>query len=185
LTSTPGGRPDLVFIGLGSNIGDKRKNLDRALDALSRSGVEPVLSSLLYRTEPLEIVDQEEFLNQVALCRSVLPLDRILGVCLETERVLGRVRTRDKGPRLIDLDLLLRGDEVRKTPGIEVPHPRLHLRRFVLIPLVEIAPDAWHPILKMTAAELLERCPDRSRVEPLSDGPGGSRGGRAGGVRPR
>ncbi len=158
----------LAFIGLGSNVGEKRKNLEQALDALQRAGVQPVLQSSLYRTEPVDLLDQEEFMNQVAGCRSPLPLERLLGLCLEIEQALGRLRTRDKGPRLIDLDLLLYRDEVRRSAGIEVPHPRMHLRRFVLVPLVEIAPGAWHPVLKMTAADLLARCPDRSRVEPLA-----------------
>lgn len=165
MSSQPEKGLDLVFIGLGSNLGEKGMNLQRALDALDRAGVRPVLRSSVYRTEPLELVDQDEFLNQVAGCRSDLPIEALLGLCLEIEQSLGRVRVRDKGPRIIDLDLLLRGDEVRRSAGLEVPHPRMHLRRFVLVPLVEIAPLAWHPVLKMSAAELLETCPDQSRVE--------------------
>lgn len=162
------GPSGLAFIGLGSNVGEKRANLERALDGLERAGVQLVLRSSLYRTEPVDLLDQEEFLNQVVGCRSPLPLDRLLGLCLEIEPALGRVRTRDKGPRLIDLDLLLYRDEVRRSGGIEVPHPRMHLRRFVLVPLVEIAPEAWHPVLKLTAADLLAHCADRSRVDRLA-----------------
>jgi 2-amino-4-hydroxy-6-hydroxymethyldihydropteridine diphosphokinase len=80
---------------------------------------------------------------------------------------MGRVRTREKGPRAIDLDLLLHGDARVLKEGVEVPHPRLHLRRFVLVPLVEIAPDVVHPVSGLTARELLDRCPDHSRVRRL------------------
>ncbi len=80
---------------------------------------------------------------------------------------MGRVRTRHKGPRVIDLDLLLAGSDIRAGGGVDVPHPRLHLRRFVLLPLCEIAPGATHPVLRKTVAELLRDCPDRSRVEAL------------------
>ncbi len=155
----------LAFIGLGSNLGDRAANLARALDGLEQAGTRPLMRSSLYRTEPIEVVDQEEFLNQVIGCETSLSPEGILATCLAVERSLGRVRTRDKGPRVIDLDLLLLGLETRHGSDLELPHPRMHLRRFVLVPLVEIAPGAVHPVLKMTASELLERCPDRSRVE--------------------
>ncbi len=155
----------LAFIGLGSNVGDRAGNLSRALQAFERAGVRAVLRSSVYRTEPVEVIDQDEFLNQVVGCETILSPEELLSVCLAVEREMGRVRTRDKGPRVIDLDLLLLGDEVRVSPGFDLPHPRMHLRRFVLVPLVEIARDVRHPILGLTALELLARCPDRSRVE--------------------
>ena len=158
----PGG---MTFIGLGSNIGDRPANLSRAIRGLAAAGMEPCMPSSLYRTEPVEVVDQEEFMNQVVGFRTVLSPEQVLQVCLSVEGSLGRVRIRDKGPRIIDLDLLLAGEEVRKGGPVEVPHPRMHLRRFVLVPLVEIAPEVRHPVLGLTAAEMLRRCPDRSRVE--------------------
>ena len=118
-----------------------------------------------YRTEPVEVIDQEEFLNKVVGCETDLAPERILETCLAVEGTMGRVRTRDKGPRIIDLDLLLCGTDIRSVESLKVPHPKMHLRRFVLVPLVEISPAAWHPILKTTAVRLLETCPDRSRVE--------------------
>jgi 2-amino-4-hydroxy-6-hydroxymethyldihydropteridine diphosphokinase len=148
-----------LFIGLGSNLGDRTASLWKAAEALRTAGVTPALASSIYRSEPVEVIDQEEFFNQVIGCRTALPPETVLGHCLEVERSLGRVRTRDKGPRVIDLDLLLYGNEVREGPGLRLPHPRMHLRRFVLIP--------WHPVLGKSAAELLEVCPDRSRVERL------------------
>ena len=154
----------MTFIGLGSNIGDRAGNLSRAIRGLAAAGLDPCLPSSLYRSEPVEVIDQEEFMNQVVGCRTPLSPEQVLGVCLSVEGSLGRVRTRDKGPRIIDLDLLLAGEEVRNGGPVEVPHPRMHLRRFVLVPLVEIAPLARHPVLGLTASELLRRCPDRSRV---------------------
>jgi 2-amino-4-hydroxy-6-hydroxymethyldihydropteridine diphosphokinase len=157
----------LVFIGLGSNQGDREAYLSRAVEELRALGLECRLRSSIYRTDPVEVIDQEEFLNQVVGCMTALPPERILEICLAVEKSLGRARTRDKGPRTIDLDLLLCGDEIRENGALKVPHPRMHLRRFVLVPLVEIAPGARHPILGKSAAELLESCPDRSRAERL------------------
>jgi len=156
-----------IYIGLGSNVGDRVRNLSVAIDALSKSLDKPIARSSLYRTDPVEVVDQEEFLNQVAGFSADRTPEDILDLCLSIERNLGRVRTRHKGPRVIDLDLLLAGSDIRGGGGIEVPHPRMHLRRFVLLPLCEIAPDARHPILRRSIAELLRDCPDRSRVELL------------------
>ncbi len=159
----------LIFIGLGSNQGDRQASLKRAVEALKGPGVRTAFASSVYRAEPVEVIDQEEFLNQVVGCMTALPPEGILEVCLAVERSMGRVRTRDKGPRVIDLDLLLCGDAIREDAALRVPHPRMHLRRFVLVPLVEIAPEARHPILRKTAAELLRTCPDRSRVERLDE----------------
>jgi 2-amino-4-hydroxy-6-hydroxymethyldihydropteridine diphosphokinase len=155
----------LVFVGLGSNLGDRQGHLDRARRALEDHGLKLILRSSAYRTEPVEVVDQEEFINQVVGCKTNLSPEQILEVCLAVERSMGRIRTRDKGPRVIDLDILLSGDDIRSDDVLKVPHPRMHLRRFVLVPLAEISPGAWHPVLKRTAAELLSTCPDRSRVE--------------------
>lgn len=162
-----GERVELAYIGLGSNLGDRLQWLRLAAEALDNAGISVRQRSSYYRTEPVEVVDQEEFINQVVECSSALSAPQLLSACLQMERSLGRVRTREKGPRTVDLDLLLYGDAVLKTAGLEVPHPRMHLRAFVLVPLVEIAPDARHPVLVLTARELLRQCPDRSRVERL------------------
>jgi len=159
--------PRRVYIGLGSNEGDRAGALKRALERLEILGLRPLLKSALYLTAPVEVIDQDEFINQVVEIETDLPPELILESCLAVEQSMGRVRTLDKGPRRIDLDLLLAGEDVRDGGTLKVPHPRMHLRRFVLVPLVEIAPAAWHPILKSTAAELLRICPDRSRVERL------------------
>jgi 2-amino-4-hydroxy-6-hydroxymethyldihydropteridine diphosphokinase len=160
-------RGTLVFLGLGSNLGDRPARLHEALERLGSGIVTVRRRSALYRTEPVEVTDQDEFLNQVVAAETELDPAALVRSCLEVERQMGRVRTRDKGPRAIDLDLLLHGDTVLHQEGVEVPHPRLHLRRFVLVPLVEIAPDVSHPVFQMTAKQLLDRCPDHSRVRRL------------------
>jgi len=167
---TSGGEMPVAYIGLGSNLGDRLQALRLGAEALEKAGVRVLKRSSLYRTDPVEVVDQGEFVNQVLGCSADLPPDEILAIGLGIERSLGRTRTRDKGPRTLDIDLLLHADTILRTVGLEVPHPRMHLRAFVLVPLVEIAPDARHPVLRLTARELLERCPDRSRVERIAEG---------------
>jgi 2-amino-4-hydroxy-6-hydroxymethyldihydropteridine diphosphokinase len=156
-----------IYIGLGSNVGDRSRNLEAAIGALSKSLDRRLVRSSVYRSDPVEVTDQEEFLNQVVGFSSASTPEAILEICLGIETAMGRTRTRHKGPRVIDLDLLLAGSDIKAGGGIDVPHPRMHLRRFVLLPLCEIAPAARHPVLGRTVAELLMTCPDRSRVERL------------------
>jgi 2-amino-4-hydroxy-6-hydroxymethyldihydropteridine diphosphokinase len=153
-----------VFIGLGANIGDREGSLAEAVRRLEAEVGPVVLRSSTYRTDPVEVVDQAEFLNQVVAIETAFPPAALLARLLAIERGMGRVRARDKGPRTIDLDLLLHGGAIVREPGLEVPHPRLHLRRFVLVPLAEIAPNLAHPVLGEAMRALLERCPDRARV---------------------
>ncbi len=154
-----------AFLGLGSNVGDRKAALALAIEALGGEPLRLISRSSLYRTDPVEVIDQEEFLNQVVAVETGLEPAALLALCLKIEGTLGRVRKRDKGPRILDLDLLLHGDAVLRSTGLVVPHPRLHLRRFVLVPLAEIAPEVRHPVLGLTAAEMLQCCPDRSRVD--------------------
>ena len=170
----------VAFIGIGSNLGERAENLRVAIELLEEKEVKSDLRSSVYSAEPVEVVDQPEFLNQVIGCRTGLPPEGLMDVCLGVERAMGRVRSRARGPRLIDLDLLLFGDEVRDSQTLILPHPRMHLRRFVLVPFAEIAPEARHPILGATVAALLERCPDRSRVDRA-----GPRAGDCAGRGPR
>ncbi|HET8647048.1 MAG TPA: 2-amino-4-hydroxy-6-hydroxymethyldihydropteridine diphosphokinase [Vicinamibacteria bacterium] len=157
-----------VYIGLGSNVGDRERALEQALEALARRGLTPAARSSLYLTEPVDAPPQEWFLNAAAGFQTAFSPEEVLRACLEVEKDMGRVRTVLRGPRSIDLDLLLHGQAVRRTPELTLPHPRLHQRLFVLVPLSEIAPAAVHPLLGATVAELRARCPDRSRVLPLT-----------------
>ena len=153
-----------VFIGLGSNLGDREDALARGRRALEAHGLHIAVASSLYETEPVGGPAQEWFLNQVIGGDTALSPEALLAACLAAEQEQGRVRTVPGGPRTLDADLLLYGDEVREDGALSLPHPRLHQRRFVLVPLVEVAPAARHPRLGLTAQQLLARCPDRSQV---------------------
>jgi 2-amino-4-hydroxy-6-hydroxymethyldihydropteridine diphosphokinase len=155
---------DAVFLGLGSNLGDRERTIERATVMLGQRGFDLTRSSSLYLTQPVGGPRQDWFVNAVVGGRTALPPEQLMSACLEVERILGRVRSVPNAPRTIDIDLLLYGDEVRRGPDLTLPHPRLPERRFVLVPLVEIAPALRHPVLGLTASELLERCPDRSEV---------------------
>ena len=157
-----------VYLSLGSNLGDRQANLHTAIVKLVSLG-EVIKVSCLYETEPVELREQPWFLNCAVLMQTeLLPgifLRRILGI----EREMGRKRTRPKGPRTIDIDILLFGNATIETPELRVPHPAMHKRRFVLAPLAEIAAEVRHPVMKRTARELLEALPpERAKVKRLS-----------------
>ena len=144
----------LAYLSLGSNVGDRAANLQAAISALSALGEVTKLSSF-YETEPVEFTAQAWFLNCVLELDTTLSPRELIGAMLAVEQRMGRRREKTKGPRNIDLDLLLYEDRVVEEQGLKVPHPAMHERRFVLAPLVEIAPDVTHPRLKKTARELL------------------------------
>jgi 2-amino-4-hydroxy-6-hydroxymethyldihydropteridine diphosphokinase len=154
-----------VFLGLGSNLGDREATLAAALERLATRGFVVRLRSSNWLTEPVGGPPQGWFLNAVVGGETALEPLPLLAACLATELELGRVRTSRNGPRTIDVDILFHGMQRIELPGLVLPHPRLHERRFVLAPLAEIAPQLLHPTLGRTAAELLALCPDRSAVE--------------------
>jgi 2-amino-4-hydroxy-6-hydroxymethyldihydropteridine diphosphokinase len=156
-----------VVLGLGANLGDPAAQLARALASL-RGDVSGLRSSSLYRTEPVGYRDQPDFLNLVAVGHTRLAARPLLERLLEVERQLGRERSFRDAPRLIDIDLLDFGGMVLDQPGLVLPHPRLAERNFVLLPLAEVAPEWRHPVLGLTARELLSAAPARERVERLA-----------------
>jgi 2-amino-4-hydroxy-6-hydroxymethyldihydropteridine diphosphokinase len=150
--------PELVYLSLGSNLGDRAANLHAAIERLAAVGTVQARSGL-YETEPVDFLDQPWFLNcAVALETGKTPRE-LLAHALAIEEGMGRRRTRDKGPRIIDIDILLFGDRVIDEPGLKIPHPAMHERRFVLEPLAEIAPLVVHPTIKKTAWQLLAGLP--------------------------
>lgn len=153
-----------IYLSLGSNIGDRAENIARAVAALAEHGVRVTRQSSLYETEPVELREQEWFLNGVVSAQTDLAPRDLMAALLAIERSLGRERTVPKGPRIIDIDILLFGDDVVKEPQLEIPHPRMAARRFVLVPFAEIAPDACHPVLRKSIGALLSETPDRSEV---------------------
>jgi len=144
-----------AFLALGSNIGDREANLRDAVDRLASDEIHVLRRSSLYETAPQEMLDQPSFLNAVVEVEtSLLPM-QLLARIREIEREMGRQRIAPKGPRNIDIDILFYGRTVITTQELEVPHPRLAQRRFVLEPLAEIAPDFRHPVTGKTASEIL------------------------------
>lgn len=151
----------IAYIALGSNLGDKEKNLRRALLLLTQQGVEVVRVSSFISTEPYGVTDQPQFLNAVACVRTSLAPLALLDVLLATELAMGRVRLRHWGERNIDLDLLLYEDVVLDLPRLRLPHPDMQNRDFVLLPLAEIALELKHPTLQKTIWELKENLMSR------------------------
>jgi 2-amino-4-hydroxy-6-hydroxymethyldihydropteridine diphosphokinase len=153
-----------VYLSLGSNMGERAANIGRAIAALGERGIRVTRESSLYETEPVEFREQDWFLNSVVEGETELEPGELMKELLAIERSLGRERRVPKGPRVIDIDVLFYGDRVSNEPNIDIPHPRLSERRFVLVPFAEIAPGARHPVLGKTTAELLAETPDRSEV---------------------
>jgi len=139
------------------------------MEALAERGVHVIRESSLYETEPVETTSKAWFLNCVIEAETELLPPQLMHTLLDIERSLGRRRRVLRGPRFIDMDILLYGDGVVSTGQLEIPHPRMAQRRFVLVPFAEIAPEARHPVFKKTIAELLEQAPDRSEVRSYQD----------------
>jgi 2-amino-4-hydroxy-6-hydroxymethyldihydropteridine diphosphokinase len=157
----------VVYLSLGSNLGDRAANLSTAVEKLGDFGTVQAVSSF-YETEPIETAPQPWFLNcAVKLDTEKMPRQLIAAV-LGLEQSMGRQRRQAKAPRIIDIDVLLFGSSVIKMPALTIPHPRLHQRRFVLEPLAEIAPDARHPVFKRTVRELLDALPAGQLVKKLA-----------------
>jgi 2-amino-4-hydroxy-6-hydroxymethyldihydropteridine diphosphokinase len=149
----------LIFLSLGSNVGDREHNLLAAIDRLSTPTLQVLRTSPIYETEPVDYTAQRWFLNLVVEAETSLFPRQLLSHTARIERELGRVRTVAKGPRTIDIDILLYGKAIVETLALQIPHPRLAERRFVLAPLADLVPNLRHPVTHKTVRELLDSAP--------------------------
>ena len=158
---------EICYLLLGSNIGDRLKYLNKASEAVSLIAGRVIRCSSVYETESWGFVDSTPFLNQVIVIQTNLGADELMKKLLLAETELGRLRGKageGYSSRIIDIDLLFYGQQIINEPELTVPHPRLHQRRFALMPMVEIAPGLIHPVLKRSMAELEAICPDSLKV---------------------
>jgi 2-amino-4-hydroxy-6-hydroxymethyldihydropteridine diphosphokinase len=158
-----------IYLGLGSNVGDREAHLRFAVETLRSKDVDVRKSASLYWTQPREMENQPWFLNTVLEVRTLMEPETLMRECLEIERMAGRVRDIPKGPRPLDIDILLYRDRLVDLPGLTIPHPRYRERRFVLVPMVELAPDLTDPVCGLTMNQLLDFCPDDGEVRRHGD----------------
>jgi len=154
----------LIYLSLGSNLGDRAVNLERAITALPGAGVQVLRRSSLYETEPVDFLAQPWFLNCVVEAETLLMPRQLLHALQAIERAFGSRKLVARGPRVIDLDILFYGASVIRTEEMEIPHPRMAQRRFVLVPLAELAPGLRHPVLGSMIAEMIAAAQDKSTV---------------------
>jgi len=159
-----------VYLGLGSNVGDRRRHLEQALAELCGAGVGVRRVSPIYETEPVDYLEQPWFLNCVVEVETELMPMQLLKRLRQIEWRMGRRRGVPGGPRTIDIDILFYGRHVVERPELAIPHPRLDQRRFVLEPLRELAPELRHPVLKKTVSEMLAALPAGQQVRRIESG---------------
>jgi 2-amino-4-hydroxy-6-hydroxymethyldihydropteridine diphosphokinase len=153
-----------IYIGLGSNLGNRLENIRKAIELMKEQGIEIVKESSIYETEPMGYKEQGWFLNSVVKGKTELSPRRVWKRLEKIEKLMGREREIKWGPRIIDLDILFYGDKILNGKELQIPHSELHKRRFVLVPLEEIAPELVHPVLNKSIRELLGELKDNSEV---------------------
>jgi 2-amino-4-hydroxy-6-hydroxymethyldihydropteridine diphosphokinase len=154
-----------AFIGIGSNLGDRQRNCSDAVERLKDiQGCRFIGCSSWYLTSPVGMKDQDWFVNGVACLNAGITARDLLARLLSIEAAMGRIRKEKWGPRVIDLDLLLCGSDILDEQDLKIPHPYMHLRRFVLGPLAEVAPDVIHPVLGKTASRLLQELREEDQL---------------------
>ena len=156
-----------TYLLIGSNLGNRQKNLENAKELIAAKAGQVGKSSSLYETEAWGMRDQPAFLNQVLVLFTKLDPRQLLSTILDIEHQMGRERTQKFGPRAIDIDILFYNEAIIDEPGLTIPHPQLHLRKFTLEPLHEIAPAFIHPVLHKSITDLLKECPDPLAVKKL------------------
>ncbi len=155
-------KPTKVYLSLGSNLGDREANLAQARELLKSTENQILKASSIYETEPVDCKEGNFFLNQVLYVVTLLKPEQLLNRLHKIESEMGRERTEKNAPRTIDLDILLFDDHVIAEPELQIPHPRMHERRFVLEPLNEINPLIWHPVFNQSVQALLSKVTDQS-----------------------
>jgi 2-amino-4-hydroxy-6-hydroxymethyldihydropteridine diphosphokinase len=164
--TNPSEVPKIAYLSLGSNVGNREAQLRAAQVRLSAITRVVALSSF-YETEPVEYVQQPWFLNCAVAIETNETPEQLISALLRIEQEMGRQRAQKKGPRSIDIDILLLADRIMESKDLTIPHPAMHLRRFVLEPLAEIAPEALHPVFKKTIRELLDELPTGQAVRRI------------------
>jgi 2-amino-4-hydroxy-6-hydroxymethyldihydropteridine diphosphokinase len=157
--------PKLAYLSLGSNLGDRSQHLEAAIRLLHRPDLKILRRSSLYETEPQDLTTQPKFLNLILEIATTLFPRQLLSRIQKVEGRLGRRRLVDKGPRAIDVDIVLYGSAVMDTPALTIPHPRMQDRRFVLEPLAELLPDLRHPVTRETCRAMLSRVASQQAIK--------------------
>ena len=157
----------VVYLSLGSNLDDRAANLRRGIEALANANIHVKKISSFYETEPVDFLDQPWFLNCVVEAETELSPHELLRALRGFELSLGSKKEFAKGPRILDMDILLYGDKTIALPDLQIPHPRMLQRNFVLAPLFEIAPSLKHPNWKTNVAELFQASSDKSQIKKL------------------
>ncbi|MFN3795072.1 MAG: 2-amino-4-hydroxy-6-hydroxymethyldihydropteridine diphosphokinase [Chitinophagaceae bacterium] len=165
--STPN-RMNRAYLLTGGNLGKRWDNLHTAFKHISDRCGQIVAKSAIYETAAWGKQDQQAFLNQVLVLETSLAPEVLMQTLLEIEQTMGRIREEKYGPRIIDIDILFIDDQILNTPLLQLPHPAITQRRFVLVPLQELAPDFIHPVYQQTISHLLEACPDHLDVKKFS-----------------